>query len=481
MPRGLSVAVAVVATLVVPGVAAAGPPETVRWGPCPEDVTAPGLECATLDVPLDYRDPGGERIEIAISRLAGKNPAKRRGVLFTNPGGPGGAALGYPATIGLPQEVLDSYDVIGMDPRGVGHSTPVTCDLTTEQQEQGNLPPYANSAADVVARAAEVEAVARQCTTSETAPLLPYITTANTARDMDLIREALGEPTLSYVGYSYGTYLGSVYATLFPRRGDRIVLDSNLPATGLDRTGARLMARGFEDRFPDFAAFAAARPEYGLGTTQAAVTAKYSELAERLDAKPIGLFDGAMFRFTTFALLYKDAILPQLATLWQALDAGGPVPDWADGPLPANAENALSSHLHVICGDAYWPRSVRGYQRDVAVDRVRYPLYGAAAANIRACAYWPTPVERPVEVGGRGPANVLLVQNERDPGTPLAGARDLRRAFGDRARMVTVDAGGHGAYLIAGNRCADETVTAYLTGGERPAHDLHCAEPFRAD
>src|SRR4051812_19649511 len=145
-PLSVALAAAAVAAAVVPGAAAAETSGEVRWGPCPEDVAAPGLECSTVEVPLDYRNPGGQQIEIAISRLASKNPSKRRGLLFTNGGGPGGSSLAFPNSlvrIGAPQSVLDTYDVIGMDPRGVGRSTPVTCNLTPEQMSKDNIPPWA--------------------------------------------------------------------------------------------------------------------------------------------------------------------------------------------------------------------------------------------------------------------------------------------------------------------------------------------------
>ncbi|MEU5286817.1 alpha/beta hydrolase [Streptomyces sp. CA-278952] len=490
----LACAVGVVAmTIAVPGASAAAPdtvrvgpgagaasPGPVRWGPCPEDITAPRLECSTLDVPLDYRHPDGRRIEIAISRLASENPSERRGVLVTNPGGPGGTGLDYPAVLagaGLPREVLDSYDVIGFDPRGVGRSAPVTCDLTQEQQYRGNFAPYAHTAADVAREAGYARTVAKQCATSRTASVLPHITTANTARDMDRLRAALGEPRLSYLGHSYGTHLGAVYATMFPKRGDRIVLDSNLGPGGYDVTAMRSFGRGLEDRFPDFARFAAAHPRYGLGATPGQVTAKFFDLAKRLDGKPVRGIDGTAFRAVTFERLYADVLMPHLAEFWQAVDMDRPLP--ASPPPPANLENLLAARHYVICNDSRWPGTVREYQRNVAVDRLRYPMIGASTAGIGPCAFWPTErVEPPVRIGDRGPSNVLMVQNERDPGTPLAGARELRRAFGGRATLVTADQGGHGVYPFGRNACANDAVTAFLTTGQRPARDLACpAEP----
>ncbi|MFJ6987277.1 MULTISPECIES: alpha/beta hydrolase [unclassified Streptomyces] len=450
--------------------------DTLRWGVCPEDVAAPRLECATLKVPLDYRAPHGRQIDLAVSRLAAADPGARRGVLLTNPGGPGGAGLDYPALLaasGLPRTVLDRYDVIGFDPRGVGRSAPVTCELTQKQQERGNFPPYAHTARDVAREVGYARTIARQCATSSTAGLLPYITTRNSARDMDRVRAALGERRISYLGHSYGTYLGAVYTTMFPHRSDRFVLDSNLGAGGYDVTAMRRFARGLEDRFPDFARYAAAHPELGLGTTPRQVRAKFFTLVARLDREPVRGIDGMALRGVTFTYLYADALIPTLAKFWQAVDTDRPLPPAPEQPLD---ENLLAARFYTICNDSRWPTTIGSYQRDVAVDRVRYPMLGGSTAGIGPCAFWPTArVEPSVRVGDRGPSNVLLVQNERDPGTPLAGARDLRRALGQRATMVTADQGGHGVYPFGTNTCANDAATAFLTDGHRPPRDLACA------
>ncbi|TLW92089.1 alpha/beta hydrolase [Saccharomonospora piscinae] len=484
------VAAAVVAPLTpVVASAATASSSTLRWGECPADVARPGLECSTLDVPLDYRDPGGETIEIAVSRLASADPDERRGVLFTNTGGPGGAGLEFPAILrddlSVPEAVLDKYDIIGIDPRGVAHSTPVTCDLTLAEHPT-NIPLFARNPADVADEAERVAAVAEKCGSSETASLLPHVTTANTARDMDRVREALGEETVSYFGISYGTYLGSVYTSMFPERSDRFLLDSATGPHGWDHSHSRMLGRGVEDRFPDFAAFAAARPEYGLGETPRQVRKKYFEIAAKLDAEPRpDGYDGQAFRHVTFANLYFDRNLPALAETWRALDTGEPVPASAgtkDQAAPASgipSDNYVASQLHVICNDSDWPENVWTYQFHVAVDRLRHPMFGAAGANITPCAFWPSePAEPQVDITDEGPANVLIVQNRRDPATPLAGARQLREAFGDRARMVTADQGGHLAYLQLDNQCLNDLATDFLVTGERPNRDVACeAEP----
>ncbi|GAA4533172.1 alpha/beta hydrolase [Amycolatopsis samaneae] len=477
------VAAIVVAVTVAPATATAATP-TLTWRPCPADVAAPRLRCAGLEVPLDYRRPDGEKIEVAVSRLPSTNPERRRGVLLMNPGGPG-PGLGMPLSLvqrGLPASVTDSYDLIGFDPRGLGHSTRVTCDLKPLRDPQ---PPYARDAADVAKHARIAEAVAKGCATSKTAPLLPYITTANIARDVDAIRAALGERRISSYGVSYGTYLGAVYATLFPHRTDRVVLDGVTGPGGLDITGSRRFGQGFQDRFPDFARWAAAHDDsYALGSTPRQVTGKYHELAARLDRTPVGEIDGVAFRDYTFNGLYADQVFPELARLWQSLDRGRPPA--SPGPLSTgtgdDTENLLAAPLLVRCNDTAWPRSVGTYQHHVAVDRERFPLYGAAAANIWPCAFWPSrPIEPPVRIGDRGPSNILLVQNRRDPAAPLAGAGETRRALGDRARMVTVDQGGHGVYLSSAEACGNDAVTRFLLTGQRPATDFPCGPSATPD
>ncbi|WP_315654323.1 alpha/beta hydrolase [Amycolatopsis sp. PS_44_ISF1] len=158
--------------------------------------------------------------------------------------------------------------------------------------------------------------------------------------------------------------------------------------------------------------------------------------------------------------------------LWHELDTDQPTGEPVDtGPY---VDRFPAAYLAVACGDSSWPSSVRTYQRNVAVDRIRYPMYGAFTADIRPCAFWPAPVEPRVRITGHGPSDVLMVQNLRDPATPMPGALRLRGALGDRARMVTIDQGGHTAYLEGANQCGNTTVTDYLVTGRRSAHDTFC-------
>lgn len=403
---------------------AAEPTPTLDWKPCPTDNT-PRLECATLRVPLDYADPDGRTIRLAISRLPSDEPSQRRGVLLLNPGGPGGPGTSMPDELvanGIPREVLDSYDLIGFDPRGVGRSTPVSCDLTDDQTPTGNLPTHPVDAADVAERAEVVRTVAEQCASADTDGVLPHIGTANTARDMDRIRVALGVERISFYGVSYGSYLGAVYATLFPERTDRIVLDSLEGPEGVDLDALLRMAQGFEDRFPDFARWAAERhATYGLGRTPGRIEATYFELAERLDERPTADLDGALFRAYTFGTLYDDGQFPRLAELWRSVDGGNAEAVGEQGRrLAPPDDNFLASAIHVACNDADWPESVATYQSDVERYRERHPMYGAAAANVQPCA---------------SPPHEIAPQAARFAGTPDNSGRTTRHS---RSRSATM-------------------------------------------
>ncbi|KXK63996.1 hydrolase [Micromonospora rosaria] len=456
----------------------------VAWAACPEDVVVPPsvqVRCARVPVPLDYRDPDGTQIELMVSRIASTKPAKRRGVLMFNPGGPGGTGLDQPGFLvgrGLPSSVVDAYDLIGMDTRGVGHSSPVSCGFTVEGGYWGNIPPYAADDAAVTAQAGIAEEVAARCAATDTEGRLRHLTTANTARDLNRIRAALGEEKASFYGASYGSALGAAYASMFPDTTDRIVLDSNIGDTHLDRDGLRRYALGMEQTFPDFARWAAARHgSYGLGRTPQQVRRTYLTIAERLDGTPApdGL-TGAMFRAVTFASLYHEVQYGNLARTWQSyLDPGDAQPLSATAATPHPGDNALTVFLAVTCNDVEWPEGVATYRRAVAEDRERYPLYGAASANILPCAFWRyAPTEPPVTVNDKGPRNVLILQNRRDPVTPYAGGTLLREKFGQRARLVTADESGHGVYVLGNNACAVNVTTAYLVEGAMPAKDTAC-------
>jgi pimeloyl-ACP methyl ester carboxylesterase len=460
---------ALASTLVTAAPVAAHTDGGLSWSAC---AAGPGVdprqECASLAVPIDYAVPGGARISLAVSRIRTADPRLRRGVLVLIPGGPGSSGLNRPSTyVGkLPKEVLDRYDIIGFDPRGVGASAPVSCQLSTDDVAAVHVKPWPAADGSITENVERDQREAAACLANG-GPLLPHITTRNEVRDLDVIRQALGERKLSYWGVSYGTYVGAVYATQYPQHTDRVVLDSNddPDPTRVARGWLANYAIGVEDRFPDFAAWY--DPD-----DPSSVRQTFLELATRLDRQPLPwpganppYLDGNVLRDTMLNALYSDASFPQLGNLMTAALRGGPLPA-ASTPPEAQLQNNAAVALATICNDVAWPRSVAQYEQDVAVDRVTHPLTAGMPVNIGPCAFWPTPAETPVRVDSHGPSNVLLIQNRRDPATPLSGARQLAAALGRRARMVVVDAGGHGSYLANGNAEGDAAVTAFLAYGQ---------------
>ncbi|MEU6954067.1 alpha/beta hydrolase [Streptomyces sp. NPDC045714] len=456
-----------------PGSPVAAPStSSLTWQGCGGDLPAT-VECATLKVPLDHRRPGGKKIDVSLSRIKAADPAVRRGVLLFNPGGPSGSGLFYPLALSglLPQSVKDRYDLIGFDPRGVGASSPLACGTTTADERLTYRPYKEATFAKDVAWARDI---ADRCR-DRNRETLRHISTRNTARDMDVIRAALGERRISYFGLSYGTYLGSVYTQLFPRRVDRFVLDSAVDPGRVWRSMAQSWAEQAEpafDRWTDWTARHAAR--YGLGDTPAEVEKLFWDIVARADREPLDLggtrFDGAEVReYIRWEITHPSVAARTLGLLRDAA-AGKPVPTF---PTFVPTDNELASYLAIMCGDTRWPTDPAVYRADSRRDSVRYPLYGDSVSNIFPCAYWDRPVEAATKIDNKVPA--LIVQNAWDSQTPLAAALGLRRAL-KGSRLVTVDEGqGHGVYALGISACADEVTTRYLITGRLPARDVTCA------
>ncbi|MER5639805.1 alpha/beta hydrolase [Kitasatospora sp. NPDC002227] len=480
---------AVLAGLTPATASAAGDPlqrydrQRLRWERCDPGKPAT-FECAKVKVPLDYGDPGGRQLDLAISRVKAGKPQERHGVLLMNPGGPGGPGLTLPVDLApvLPAQVREQFDLVGFDPRGVGRSSPIGCGLTAD--EQTVLHPYSPAAfGQDVARA---RSVADKCW-AKAGDVLPYLTTRNTARDMDIVRAALGERKISYYGLSYGTYLGAVYTQLFPGRSDRFVLDSAVDPARVWRGQFRAWAPGAELAFTRWTEWAAARDAtYGLGATPAEVRRTFWDLIALADRTPVPTtgkaLSGGGIRTEYPAFVSPATVTPWIAAL-KAAAAGGPPAPAAPGAAEEEAgagtaaetpaDNAVAMAWAVTCGDTRnWPRDPEQYRRDAVRDRAAYPLAGDLAAGIQPCAFWKSAaIEPATAVDNR--VGALIVQNEWDPQTPLATAQGMRRAL-HGARLVTVNGGeGHGV-LVAGPSCADADVTRYLTTGRLPAQDHRC-------
>ncbi|WP_203615951.1 alpha/beta hydrolase [Streptomyces sp. SID13726] len=461
------------------------PSDALRWTRCEGTGLDPRQRCATVSVPMDYADPHGPKIEIAVSRIPSENPAARRGVLLLIPGGPGGDSMNDPSEKGqqLPRKVRETYDLIGFAPRGMAPSTAVDCGIDQRDLARTTLLPWPAADGSVDANMAAGKRISEACARNG-GELIRHISTLNEARDLDRVRAALGERKVSAWGVSYGTYVGAAYLQLFPGRTDRIVLDSNDnpdPVLG-ERAWLAAFEQGAEDNFPEFAKWASAPGNpHRLADTAAEVRPLFLRLAAHLDREPIPWpgagpeeLNGNVLRQSMLDAFYDPDDYPALAELILAA-RNGTVPPAPAGALAAVLQNVTAVLAATVCNDVDWPGDPAVYREGVATSRAAYPLTGGMPRNAMACAAWPwEPKEAPVHVSDRGPSNILMVQNERDPATPLSGARKLREALGRRAVMVVNDSTGHDAYLGNGTACGDATVSRFLATGERPAQDVYC-------
>ena len=489
MKKILIPALAVLLSIGIVPVADAKP--TVRWHQCqtgPDDqegkeLDRAGAQCGELAVPLDYTRPDGRKITVAFSRL--KATHDRIGAMMLNDGGPGGPGLGMPLRLRTAmKEAGGRYDLIGMDPRFVGRSTPLDCKWPV-----GSWIWSAGADRDSFDRGVALQKnLATHCANNQ-GDLLPYATTRNTARDIDQIRAALGEQKVSYLGYSYGTYLGSVYLQMFPNRLDRVVLDG--PADP-DVFGPHLLRNSApinEAALKAWASWAAARDRaYHLGRTTSQVLAKVQRIYQVSAQRPLPVGTHKLDDGTVPGLLMsmiandRDPARATFTTIIQTLLAAtkGPVePDaelseMLDFLLTGQMSAAGSSQVAIVCGDRPAQRNIESYWRDIQIHRTTEPYFGALARNLSPCAFWPNqPQEAPTRVGNAVPA--LIVAADGDPRTTYPMAKKLHRALTE-SRLVTLrNARTHGVFGEYGNECVDRLVISYLGSGVLPKSDRNCS------
>ncbi|MEV4636963.1 alpha/beta hydrolase [Actinoplanes sp. NPDC049548] len=452
---------------------------------------AAGIECGDVTVPVDYAKPRGRTITVAIARSRATDPAHRIGALVINLGGPASPVLGVvPLARQTMGETGSHFDLIGMDPRFAGRSTPLDCEWPSSW-----LPRSAGAdRASFDHMVSLTRDLARRCGRKH-GDDIPYASTANTARDIDAIRAALGEPKLSYLGYSQGTFLGAVYAQLFPQRVDRLVLDSAVDPTRPGTFLLRNAAPGRQAALAEWAQWAATHnSEYGLGATTEKVLATVDRIYAASARKPLKVggyaVDDTVVPAIVIRSLTDDTSNGELAETMKVLaDAArrGDITNTGTAELPESLTDVLSDVLTgaqsavnsartaIMCGDAAVPRDPRWYWRDIRAHRAESALFAPLSRTITPCAFWPSsPVERPVRVGNDVPA--LIVQAEKDTGSQLPGARKMHEAL-TASRMVTLQgARTHGVYGFRGAGCVDDVVDAYLVSGSLPRSDVMCSE-----
>ncbi|WP_350277726.1 alpha/beta hydrolase [Kribbella sp. HUAS MG21] len=478
----------------------------IAWGSCGSDPKLQPFQCASVEVPTDHDKPHGPTTTIALTRLPAGDPAHKIGTLFTNPGGPGGSGVDLVQQLGqqiYTPEVRAKFDILGFDPRGVSRSDPATC-YPTEAEEAAALakvpafPVTAKEEREFIVEAAK-EAVSCRLTSPDR---LAHYSTANVARDMDLLRQAVGDEKLSYVGYSYGTYLGATYAKLFPNKIRALVLDGTLSpewysGSNGDRNPIGVRLRQGEGAYDAYEQFLAECKKAGtacalnqLGDPKAVVEGTL----ERLKTHPVQvtLPDGSLLTVTyalavarTFSSLYDPIGYPALAATWV---------DLAQLSRPNRTKAAAKASQALI----EWNRRKEDYysignvlQPCVEAKQsgrpLAYPLYAAAAdrraphfGRFRAwvgihCEFlgirdtdafrgpWHNKVKEPV----------LVLGTRHDPATPYEATRPYADLYPD-ARMVTVEGWGH--TTIGKSVCADRMITGYLTRLQAPADGATCRQ-----
>ncbi|WP_062651245.1 alpha/beta hydrolase [Streptomyces maremycinicus] len=464
--------------------------QKLSWRAC----GVPGFECATLKAPLDYADPGGGDVRLAVARKKATGPGKRLGSLLVNPGGPGGSAVGYLqqyAGIGYPAGVRARYDMVAVDPRGVARSEPVKCldgrAMDTYTQTD-TTPDDQRETAELVDAYKEF---AESCG-AHSARLLRHVSTVEAARDMDILRAVLGDRKLTYVGASYGTFLGATYAGLFPNRVGRLVLDGamdpSLPARrlNLDQTA------GFETAFQSFAKDCATRSDCPLGakgTAPAKVGANLKAFFRALDTRPIptGDPDGrklgeALATTGVIAAMYDESTWEQLReALTSAIkdkDGAGLLAlsdSYYEREADGRYANLMAANAAVNCLDLPAAFSTPGQvEKALPSFEKASPVFGEGLAWASLnCAYWPVrPTGEPHRIEAKGAAPIVVVGTTRDPATPYRWAKSLAGQLAS-GRLLTYVGDGHTAYG-RGSACVDSAIDTYLLHGTPPAAGKRC-------
>ncbi|WP_110081521.1 alpha/beta hydrolase [Actinokineospora spheciospongiae] len=452
-------------------------PAPIGWGACANRGLARlGAECGFLEVPLDYAEPTGTKIRIAVSRIKAKvAPEQYQGVVITNPGGPGGSGLVLSVLGGIvPNGAGLSYDWIGFDPRGVGSSEPaLTCDGNYFSYNRPFYVPVTPELEQTWLDRSRGYAAACGAAGGD---LLDHVKTTDTVHDVDALRKALGQEQINYYGFSYGTYLGQVYATLYPERVRRMVLDGNVDARKVWYRANLVQDVAFDRNMSVYFDWIAKNDAvYHLGTTGEDVRKLfYAQQAALLEAPAGGVIGpdewiDAFLPAGYYVFGWED--IAEAFSAWVNQGDHGPLKklyDAAHGQGPGS-DNVFAMYLAVQCTDVQWPTSWNRWRADNWMTFLRAPFetWGNAWFNA-PCLTWPAKPGKPVEVDGRKAPGILLISETLDAATPFEGSLETRARFPKSALIEGVGGTTH-AGSLNGASCVDNQVAAYLATGELPA------------
>ena len=445
--------------------------QEIKWQKCTDEPGFERLECGSFTAPMDWDDPrNGKTVTIAVSRTVPLS-GKAKTAVFTNPGGPGGAGRTLPLVYLNRPKLSENAEVYGIDVRGTGASSNVTCGGF---DTLGSTDPRDRSRANLDLIHSGMELQAKFCQT-KSGEFGRYVTTEQTVKDLDLLRQVIGRKKVDWLGYSGGSWMGAYYATYFPKTLGKIVLDSNTEFTAPWQTVFGDFGMGFERRFRvDFLPWVAKYDDvYHLGKTAEEVRQAYERTRAKLARQPVTLPDGTYHAVTLDMVLIQgqyskyafDGAARKLAELAGAV----PVQVTAQAGYP-DAQNAT---LHtILCNDTKFRGGREYLERDGTRDGAKWPLSGYYQI-MGPCAFWDRPDVNLKRPDGIGVAPSLMVQSVRDAPTPVEGARKAHAGFAG-SRMLTVrDEGDHGIYGFD-NACVNDVVERYLVDGVTPPGDLSC-------
>lgn len=455
--------------------------QTPQWESCHDEA-----ECTTVEVPLDYDAPDGDVIELAVLRRPATGD-DRIGSLLVNPGGPGASGLDFALGGPVNDDVAERFDVVGFDPRGVGESEPIDCldDAALDEFIEADGSP--DDTAEVAVLQDQASGFIEGCI-QRSGEMLPHIGTAEVARDLDIVRAAMGDDVLYYRGASYGTEYGAVYADLFPDRVGRLVLDGAVDPTLTGEQFALGQARGAERALTAYLQSCVAEEDCPLGESGAEARSTLTDLLAVIDATPLPT--EAENRPLTQSLALLGIVLPLYLSpdegyllldlaLEQALAGDGTALLYlADQYLMRNPDGTFDGNLNEVnaavnCVDRTWAADVEQVAAGIPQLEAASPLFGPYLGwSGLVCAQWPVPPVAPAPVTAAGAAPILVVGTTGDLATPYEWAEALAGQL-ESGVLLTYQGSGHTAYR-KGSDCIDDAVDEYLIDGTVPEEGLRC-------
>lgn len=459
--------------------------QELTWSSCYD-----GYQCAKLLVPIDYKKLSTGRFSIQVLKFSARNQGQKIGSLVINPGGPGASGVNYAynAEFAFNPDILDKYDIVGFDPRGVGLSSPINCLTDKELDESFAADSNPTTPKELKTLIREVRSYIAKCE-AKNVNILNY-STADTARDMDLLRSALNEAKLNYLGVSYGTYLGTLYAKFFPDKVGRMVLDGAVDPQATSTEQDLTQAIGFDTAFRSFIEDCYKRSDCPLAAPQSKAIAQIISIYSQAAKSPLAsssqrLVTESLIVLGTASALYDSGSgWPKLreAIREVKIGVGTKFLALADEYTQRNRDgsygnNEADAAFVIDCLDWQQDRSTKQIQADAKRFSIEAPIFGPYLAYAGlSCQFFPALSLKPDVITTIDTSPVVIVGTTRDPATPYLWAKALHKTIRN-SRLISLDGDGHTGYGH-GSTCVDSAVDLYFLSGKLPKKDLFCTSTF---